>query len=95
MSLIEPFSGIRPKKKFAKQITSPNVSYIDNYKLNKKLDAIVLNSITDNVSCFGSDKSQITYIPKKGKPIPYGLKKKEKITYDIFNNILKDYEKNY
>ena len=32
MSLIEPFSGIRPKKKFAKEVTSPNISYIDNYK---------------------------------------------------------------
>ena len=34
MSLIKPFSGIRPKKKFAKEVTSPNVSYIDNYKSN-------------------------------------------------------------
>ena len=41
MSLIKPFSGIRPKKKFAKQVTSPNISYIDNYKPNKKsLDLI-------------------------------------------------------
>ena len=51
MSLIEPFSGIRPKKKFAKQITSPNVSYIDNYKLNKKLDFLnLLNTSKINKS---------------------------------------------
>ena len=42
MSLIKPFSGIRPKKKFAKQVTSPNISYIDNYKPNKKLNFINL-----------------------------------------------------
>ena len=29
MSLIKPFSGIRPKKKFAKEVTYPNISYID------------------------------------------------------------------
>ena len=40
MSLIKPFCGIRPKKKLAKQVTSPNISYIDNYKPNKKLNFI-------------------------------------------------------
>ena len=34
MSLIKPFSGIRPLKKFAKKVTSPNISYIDKYKPN-------------------------------------------------------------
>ncbi len=51
MSLIKPFSGIRPKKKFAKKITSPNVSYIDNYKPNKKLNFLnLLNSSNINKS---------------------------------------------
>ena len=51
MSLIKPFSGIRPKKKFAKQITSPNLSYINNYKLNKKLNFInLLNTSNINKS---------------------------------------------
>ena len=51
MSLIKPFSGIRPKKKFAKKVTSPNVSYIDNYKLNKKLNFLnLLNTSSINKS---------------------------------------------
>ena len=51
MSLIKPFSGIRPKKKFAKQISSPNISYIDNYKPNKKLNFLnLLNSSNINKS---------------------------------------------
>ena len=51
MSLIKPFRGIRPKQKFAKQVTSPNVSYIDNYKPNKKLNFVnLLNTSKINKS---------------------------------------------
>ena len=51
MSLIKPFSGIRPKKKFAKQVTSPNLSYIDNYKQTKKLNFLnILNTPNINKS---------------------------------------------
>ena len=51
MILIKPFSGIRPKKKFAKQVTSPNLSYIDNYKLTKKLNFLnLLNTSNINKS---------------------------------------------
>ena len=51
MSLIKPFCGTRPKKRFAKQVTSPNVSYIDNYKPNKKLNFLnLLNSSKINKS---------------------------------------------
>ena len=51
MSLIKPFSGIRPKKKFAKQVTSPNLSYINNFKLTKKLNFInLLNTPNINKS---------------------------------------------
>ena len=51
MSLIKPFSGIRPKKKFAKQVTSPNLSYLNNYKLNKKLNFLnLLNTSSINKS---------------------------------------------
>jgi uncharacterized protein (DUF1015 family) len=51
LSLIEPFSGIRPKKKFAKQVASPNLSYLNNYKLNKKLNFVnLLNSSNINKS---------------------------------------------
>jgi len=51
LSLIKPFSGIRPKKKFAKEVTSPNVSYINNYKPNKKLNFLnLLNTSKINKS---------------------------------------------
>ena len=51
MSLIKPFCGTRPKKRFAKQVTSPNVSYIDNYKPNKKLNFLnLLNTSKINKS---------------------------------------------
>ena len=51
MSLIKPFSGIRPQKRFAKHITSPHVSYIDNYQQNKKLNYLnLLNSSNINKS---------------------------------------------
>ena len=51
MSLIKPFSGIRPKIKFAKQITSPNSSYINNYKLTKELNFLnLLNTSKINKS---------------------------------------------
>ena len=51
MSLIKPFSGIRPQKSFAKHITSPHVSYIDNYQPNEKLNYLnLLNSSNINKS---------------------------------------------
>ena len=46
MSLIKPFNGIRPKKNLAKQVTSSNISYIDNYKPNKKLNFLNLLNAT-------------------------------------------------
>ena len=47
MSLIKPFNGIRPKKNLAKHVTSPNISYIDNYKPNKKLNFLNLLNTTE------------------------------------------------
>ncbi len=44
MSLIKPFSGIRPKSKYAKIVSSPNISYFDNFRPSKKLNFInILN----------------------------------------------------
>ncbi len=62
MSLIKPFSGIRPKKKFAKQVTSPNISYIDNFKLTKKLN--FLNLL--NTSNINKSKKILRSISDKG-----------------------------
>ena len=62
MSLIKPFSGIRPKKKFAKQVTSPNLSYINSYKLNKKLN--FLNLL--NTSNINKSKKMLQSLNDKG-----------------------------
>ena len=62
MSLIKPFNGIRPKKKYAKEVTSPNISYIDNYKLNKRLN--FLNLL--NTSNINKSKKILLNLRKKG-----------------------------
>jgi len=51
LSLIKPFIGIRPKKKFAQKVVSPNISYIDRYKESKKLNFLnLLNTSSINKS---------------------------------------------
>ena len=62
MSLIKPFSGIRPKKRYAKLITSPNISYIDNYKTNNKLN--FLNLL--NASNINKSKKMLKSLEDKG-----------------------------
>ncbi len=62
MSLIKPFSGIRPKKKFAKQVTSPNLSYLNNYKLTKKLNFVNLL----NASSIHESKKILRSLNEKG-----------------------------
>ena len=49
MSLIKPFKGIRPQKKFAKEISFPNINYLNHYRQNKKLNFI---NILNNTSIF-------------------------------------------
>ncbi len=45
MSLIKPFNGIKPQKKFIKKISFPNINYINNYRPNKKLNFLnILNN---------------------------------------------------
>ncbi len=45
MNLIKPFNGLRLQTKFVKKVVSPNVSYIENYKPNKKLNFLnILNN---------------------------------------------------
>jgi uncharacterized protein (DUF1015 family) len=71
LSLIKAFSGIRPKNRYAKEITSPNISYIDNYKPNKKLNFLnILNASNIN----------------KSKKILKNLKDKGIIQQDISNH---------
>jgi len=62
LSLLEPFSGIRPKKKFARQVTYPNLSYLNNYKLNKKLNFVNLL----NASSINESKKMLRSLNDKG-----------------------------
>ena len=62
MSLIKPFSGIRPKKKVAKQVTYPNLSYLNNYKITKKLNFVNLL----NASSINESKKMLRSLNDKG-----------------------------
>ncbi len=56
---------------------------------NKKLDAIVLNSLNDKSAGFNFDTNKITYIKKNGKSIKFDLKTKKNVAKDIFKEIIK------
>jgi phosphopantothenoylcysteine decarboxylase/phosphopantothenate--cysteine ligase len=64
-------------------------------KINKKnLDAIVLNSLRDKGAGFGHDTNKISYINSSGLIKKFKLKSKDKVSVDIFIEIINDfYEK--
>ena len=64
-------------------------------KINKKnLDAIVLNSLRDEGAGFGHDTNKIYYINSSGLIKKFKLKSKDKVSVDIFIEIINDfYEK--
>ena len=64
-------------------------------KINKKnLDAIVLNSLRDEGAGFGHDTNKISYINSCGLIKKFKLKSKDKVSVDIFIEIINDfYEK--
>lgn len=64
-------------------------------KINKKnLDAIVLNSLRDEGAGFGHDTNKISYINSSGLIKKFKLKSKDKVSIDIFIEIINDfYEK--
>ena len=61
--------------------------------VRKNLDAIVLNSLNDLNAGFGGDQNKITYLQPNAKPIAFELKTKTAVAVDIFDQILKTYEK--
>ena len=61
--------------------------------VRKNLDAIVLNSLNDLNAGFGGDQNKITYLQPNAKPIAFELKTKAAVAVDIFDQILKTYEK--
>jgi phosphopantothenoylcysteine decarboxylase/phosphopantothenate--cysteine ligase len=56
---------------------------------NKKLDAIILNSLNDESTGFDFDTNKITYIKKNGESIKFDLKTKKNVAKDIFKEIIK------
>lgn len=64
-------------------------------KISKKnLDAIVLNSLRDEGAGFGHDTNKISYINSTGLIKKFKLKSKDKVSVDIFIEIINDfYEK--
>ncbi|MCY4216839.1 MAG: bifunctional phosphopantothenoylcysteine decarboxylase/phosphopantothenate--cysteine ligase CoaBC [Flavobacteriaceae bacterium] len=56
--------------------------------VDKKLDAIVLNSLNDPGAGFRSPQNKITYIHKDFTKTEYPLKEKIKVAQDIFNQII-------
>ena len=55
----------------------------------KNLDAIVLNSLNDNGAGFSYDTNKITFINKKNQITKFKLKSKNKVSVDIFNQVIK------
>jgi len=62
LSLIKPFKGIRPQKKFVKEISFPNINYINNYKKNKKLNFL---NILNNKSIYKAKQMLLKLEEKK------------------------------
>ena len=61
-------------------------------KIEKKnLDLIVLNSLKNSNSCFGSDNNTITIIEKNGTKTPFANKPKKEVAEDIVNVIVQKY----
>ena len=55
----------------------------------KKLDAIILNSLKDKSSGFDFNTNKISYIKKNGRIKKFNLKSKKDVAKDIFNEILR------
>lgn len=65
---------------------------IENAKtklLRKNLDLIVLNSLNDKGAGFKTDTNKITIITKDNKIVPYPVKPKREVAFDILQHIIK------
>lgn len=64
------------------------------HKLAKKnLDFIVLNSLRNPGTCFGSDNNQITLMDRNGGSESFAIKSKQAVAIDIINTLCKWLEK--
>ena len=65
---------------------------IENAKtklLRKNLDLIVLNSLNDKGAGFKTDTNKVTIITKDNKIMPYPVKRKREVAFDILQHIIK------
>jgi phosphopantothenoylcysteine decarboxylase/phosphopantothenate--cysteine ligase len=65
---------------------------IENAKtklLRKNLDLIVLNSLNDKGAGFKTDTNKVTIITKDNKIVPYPVKRKREVAFDILQHIIK------
>lgn len=56
--------------------------------VKKNLDAIVLNSLRNEGTCFGSDYNQITLLTRNGAPIDFQKKPKQEVAIDIMTQLM-------
>ncbi len=57
---------------------------------SKNLDFIVLNSLKNEGTCFGSDNNKITILEQNNR-LEFGIKSKEEVAKDIVNHILEKF----
>ncbi|NLJ07316.1 MAG: phosphopantothenoylcysteine decarboxylase, partial [Sphingobacteriales bacterium] len=55
--------------------------------IEKNCDMIVLNSLKDKGAGFGTDTNQITILERNGTIIPFTLKSKKEVAFDILARI--------
>lgn len=63
--------------------TANEVANAQNKLEKKNLDFIVLNSLNDAGTGFGTDTNKITIIQKNNKTVPFELKSKQEVAADI------------
>jgi phosphopantothenoylcysteine decarboxylase/phosphopantothenate--cysteine ligase len=64
---------------------------IDNAKkklVDKNLDLIVANDVSDPEGVFGSDTNAVTLIPKRGESVPWPRMSKREVAHEILNYIM-------
>ncbi|MCY4418299.1 MAG: bifunctional phosphopantothenoylcysteine decarboxylase/phosphopantothenate--cysteine ligase CoaBC [Cytophagales bacterium] len=64
-----------------------NLEEAERKRKYKNFDMIVLNTLKEKEGGFGSPKNKITLLKAKTKPIPFPLKTKEEIAYDILEHL--------
>jgi phosphopantothenoylcysteine decarboxylase/phosphopantothenate--cysteine ligase len=73
---------------FALETNNEEQNALEKLK-RKNFDFIVLNSLNDADSGFGTDTNKITIITRNGEKKPFDLKQKNQVAQDICNELLK------